>query len=219
MSKTEAKELPPLEYLHKMFIYNDLTGAIYRRNDGTRADISHSGGYKVVKILGKYRLGHRIAFKMFYGREPGPLLDHKNRNRADNSIRNLRESNKKENARNTQACDDTYLKKLESIAKCWEDGYLSAKNSDSVRQFKSKSHSGYDKGFREILGKFENSKQRRTAMAKKGFLEKIKKDGYRPFKRDAPSFTVSAIQENSKYYDADFKEEVLKYKTGKRLKS
>lgn len=60
-----------------------------------------SKGYIAVGIDGAHWSAHRLAWAIFYGRWPREL-DHINRNRSDNRIKNLREVSHLENARNCE---------------------------------------------------------------------------------------------------------------------
>lgn len=55
-----------------------------------------SDGYLQVRIFGKIYLLHKLAWLYVYGVLPGEI-DHKNRNKADNSIDNLREATRSQN--------------------------------------------------------------------------------------------------------------------------
>jgi len=59
-----------------------------------------TNGYVRIKIGRKTYLGHRLAWVHYHGRWPKEEIDHKNLNRSDNRIANLRESTISENARN-----------------------------------------------------------------------------------------------------------------------
>ena len=56
-------------------------------------------GYLMVGVFGKRFFAHRIIWKLIYNSEP-EALDHKNRQRADNRLDNLREANITINNRN-----------------------------------------------------------------------------------------------------------------------
>lgn len=85
-------------YILKHFSYND---GIITRNDrkGGSGSIDHYG-YLIIKIKGRQFKAHRIAWLLKYGDFPKSELDHINRNKLDNRVENLRESNREEQARN-----------------------------------------------------------------------------------------------------------------------
>ena len=51
-------------------------------------------GYRIIKVKGKQFKAHRIVWLLCNGKFPDAELDHINRNRLDNRIENLRESNR-----------------------------------------------------------------------------------------------------------------------------
>jgi len=61
------------------------------RYAGTSAGGSHGGYWQIIVGNRKYR-AHRIAFKMYHGRDPEHEIDHINGNPMDNRICNLREA-------------------------------------------------------------------------------------------------------------------------------
>ncbi len=71
-----------------------------RAQEGKLIDTT-SRGYKVVRLKGKIYRVHRVIFLMFHGYMPD-LIDHRNQNRGDNRIENLRPASKRENAINTK---------------------------------------------------------------------------------------------------------------------
>uniref|UniRef100_A0AAU8GIT2 HNH endonuclease n=1 Tax=Salmonella phage vB_STmST313_KE31 TaxID=3161181 RepID=A0AAU8GIT2_9CAUD len=68
---------------------------------GSRAGSLRPDGYRVIRIGEKKYLEHRLAFLYKTGSWPKKLIDHKNRIRDDNRWLNLRESDKSQNAVNT----------------------------------------------------------------------------------------------------------------------
>lgn len=94
MNECELKE-----YIKKHFHYDN---GIIRRDDrkGSGGSLDKDG-YLVIKVKGKQFKAHRIAWLLCYGDFPKSEIDHINRDRLDNRIENLRESTRKEQARNT----------------------------------------------------------------------------------------------------------------------
>lgn len=98
-----AKAALTLERLKAVCFYDPETGRFewfkdYRRHQRTATKTAD--GYLCVRIDGKsYRL-HRLAWFYVHGKWPTHQLDHKNGNRADNRLRNLREATHAENMKN-----------------------------------------------------------------------------------------------------------------------
>ena len=63
-------------------------------------------GYKIGRIRGKGYKAHRVLFALYYGRWPEGDIDHINRDKADNSIKNIREATRAENMYNTKLRKD-----------------------------------------------------------------------------------------------------------------
>ena len=87
--------------------YNPETGQILRRKktsrktkEGQDACGMHSSGYLRVTVLGERELAHRVAWLLYYGEWPKDKIDHRNGNRKDNRIANLREASTAENNQN-----------------------------------------------------------------------------------------------------------------------
>jgi hypothetical protein len=83
-------------YLNSMFSYDPLTGRLTakvksgRFVPGKEVGSVKGGGYRQVRISGKTYLVHRVIWCMVYGNFPAKRVDHKDRNRLNNSISNLR---------------------------------------------------------------------------------------------------------------------------------
>lgn len=60
-----------------------------------------SKGYKRVCFSGRQYRAHRVAWALFYGEEPKTMIDHINRDKTDNRIKNLRLASNAENSRNS----------------------------------------------------------------------------------------------------------------------
>lgn len=62
-----------------------------------------SGDYIGLRINGRSYLAHRLAWLYVHGVWPGDEVDHRNGNRFDNSINNLRSANRNINAQNIRS--------------------------------------------------------------------------------------------------------------------
>ena len=67
---------------------------------GSVAGATVTGGYKQIMVDGVMYRAHRLAWFYVHGYFPSGMLDHINRDPADNKIANLREATCKENREN-----------------------------------------------------------------------------------------------------------------------
>jgi hypothetical protein len=105
---TKPRKLPPLEHVREVLAYCPDTGALTWRVDRTNKVKAGSPagtpneGYVWVKLGGRRIFGHRLAWYLHHGQDPGGwLIDHVNRDRSDNRICNLRLVDAKGNRANS----------------------------------------------------------------------------------------------------------------------
>lgn len=67
---------------------------------GDVAGSKHHSGYVYIKLSGKPYAAHRLAWLLSYGHWPTGEIDHINRDRSDNRIKNLRAVNRQQNQQN-----------------------------------------------------------------------------------------------------------------------
>ena len=93
----QAKPLPPAADLWERYSYNPLTGELFSRLHPRRKALGayDKAGYLQSKI--EWHGGrsinvmmHRLIWKWCHGSEPGMTIDHKDHNRSNNRIWNLR---------------------------------------------------------------------------------------------------------------------------------
>lgn len=124
--------MPSVEILDQLFTYEASTGrliwklrpremfgsdmAFHRWNGayaGRVAGRTTSSGYCNIKIMGEGFQAHRVIWKLVTGEDPGEI-DHKNRDKSDNRLDNLRVVSRSENMRNkgvtaNNACGEKHI--------------------------------------------------------------------------------------------------------------
>lgn len=95
-----SNELDFKNYILNNFIYNSETGEIKRTDRRSSCGSLDKDGYLIIKIKGKQFKSHRIAWLLHYGVFPTKIIDHINRIKTDNRIKNLREVDYKTNNNN-----------------------------------------------------------------------------------------------------------------------
>jgi hypothetical protein len=99
-----------LQKVCELLHYNPDTGVFtWKTNrgkgikEGDIAGCITSQGYVQIYIENKPYLAHRLAYILTYKKNPTGRIDHINRNKTDNSIKNLRDVNAQVNALNTSS--------------------------------------------------------------------------------------------------------------------
>jgi hypothetical protein len=93
------------ERLKEVLDYDPETGIFCRKNCfGLKEQKIISGsnvnGYRTIKIDNKPYYLHRLAWLYVYGKFPEKEIDHKNKNKSDNRICNLRDISRQQNIQN-----------------------------------------------------------------------------------------------------------------------
>ena len=95
------------KFLQSEFIYNSDGTLTCLKNRGTRKfgdrirGCLHHRGYRWVSIKGQRHAFHRVIWVWHYG-NTSKKVDHRNRNRQDNKIENLRLASRSQNAFNSK---------------------------------------------------------------------------------------------------------------------
>ena len=84
------------------FFYWISPGKYHSQRKNRRAGVPNKDGYIVIRINTRLYRAHRLAWLYVYGELPR-RLDHKNRNRSDNRIENLRPCTQSQNMANQAA--------------------------------------------------------------------------------------------------------------------
>ena len=105
------KALPPLEELREAFEYDSTTGLFFHKKKnascvevGDPAGSKTSKGYVCLSLKKRTLLAHRVAWFLHTGQDPlDKQVDHKDRNKVNNAIQNLRLATSEENHLNNAA--------------------------------------------------------------------------------------------------------------------
>ena len=110
--------LPSQERLRELFTYEPETGKFSRRVRVNNRPVGSTTkpvacGYLDQGVDGKKYRAHRLIWRYVTGEDPGALdVDHRNRNRSDNSWSNLRLGTKSQNLQNMDCAGYTYHKRI-----------------------------------------------------------------------------------------------------------
>lgn len=90
-----------------LFRYDAATGDLkwtIRKSGKIPADLTagylDEEGYRVVRVDGVNYRAHRVIWLIVFGKWPKAMLDHKNGDRSDNRLKNLREASNSQNQMN-----------------------------------------------------------------------------------------------------------------------
>lgn len=94
-----------IEELQEAFGYDSITGLFTR--DSYPVGKAYDDGYVRLYYGGITYYGHILAWALYYGEWPSGALDHKDRNRSNNAITNLRLATPKQNRVNSKVRKDS----------------------------------------------------------------------------------------------------------------
>lgn len=89
-----------IKFLHAAFFVDAELGKIYSRKSGLEVGCRRSRGYIQVKLNGVAYRAHRVIWAIHNGSWPEGQIDHRNGNRSDNRITNLRDCSHSINMQN-----------------------------------------------------------------------------------------------------------------------
>ena len=122
MAEAEIAGSPDKETaLKERLSYCHITGNIFWTKDkrnkfkGKKVYSLCGSGYLRVKIFGTYLKAHRVAWFLHHGYWPDKLLDHKDGNKKNNSLKNLRCVNSKQNSHNRKTLEGQTFKGVDFI--------------------------------------------------------------------------------------------------------
>lgn len=113
MSSSSVKNEITAEYLREQVHYDSETGVFIwkahrkKRVVGAVATTKQNKGYLRIYLDGKNYYAHRMAWLYVFGSLPKETIDHKNGNRSDNRICNLREASLSQNLANRDVYNRT----------------------------------------------------------------------------------------------------------------
>lgn len=132
--------LPTVRQLRQLLSYEPESGVLrWRVTRGSRAKVGGVAGSidadtGYVRITINYRrfLAHRVAWAICHGKWPSAFMDHRDGNRKNNRINNLREANLSQNSRN---CSSRRKSTSKYLGVSWHSGKKKweARISDGTR--------------------------------------------------------------------------------------
>jgi len=102
--------------LKEKFSYCPNSGFLTNKKTGKVSGTKNKDGYLTVSYKRKNFYAHRVAWAITYGNFPDSMLDHINRNKADNRLCNLRQANASMNNQNKKFFGVTSPKQTKKFA-------------------------------------------------------------------------------------------------------
>lgn len=173
MARPCKHPLPSIAELRQHFTYDPETGeirtreregddpyilAFNRRYAGKAVGSVMNGGYRWIRVPGHgNHLGHRLAWALHHGEWPGEL-DHRDGNKLNNRIANLRPATRTQNNVNRPGRSRAGLKGVTKRNGRWAAYIIVAGRSFYLGRFETPeaAHEAYAKAAREAHGEFVN---------------------------------------------------------------
>jgi hypothetical protein len=154
--------LPTQKRLRQLFHYAPKTGLFYRRSrcvracEGREAGSSNGDGYRKIRVDGRKFFAHRLAWVYVKGRQPRGEIDHKDGNRANNRIANLRDGPHDKNTRNVTTRSASGFKGVYRHRNKWMAKIMLKGRSIYLGDYDTaeKAAAAYDKAARLYHGEF-----------------------------------------------------------------
>lgn len=163
----KRKQYPSQKELNNIFKYDHETGKLYNkiyRNSrsiaGQEVGCLTKMGYLQVSVKNKQYFVHNLIWIMIYGDLPNKMIDHKNRNKSDNTLKNLRIADDYENQYNrpppkdnTSGYKGVYI---HTTSKRWysQIGYKGKRKHLGYFNSKEEAYNAYCKAAKELHGEF-----------------------------------------------------------------
>jgi hypothetical protein len=158
------REIPLTQFrLKELLRYEPKTGQFFWQVDksttktGDRAGSMNDNKYEQIDVDGKKYKSHRLAWLYVYGYFP-ERLDHKNRNKSDNRIANLREATRSQNGANSkvQRTNHTGLKGVTQHGRGWQAcvGHVGKRVYLGTFDTKKEAHIAYCEAAERLYGEF-----------------------------------------------------------------
>ena len=166
MILSEARELElTQERLKELLDYDPLTGIFSSRaprvgrpksNKTKSLGCCNKHGYQVIGVGGKRYSAHRLAWLFVYGRWPSCQIDHRNMDRCDNRLSNLREATPSENAAHGKARRGKAFKGAYRLRNIWRSAITKNGKQFHLGVFdtEKEAHSAYISAARQMHGEF-----------------------------------------------------------------
>lgn len=124
------------KYIKNNFKYNAETGIITRTDRKKSNGSIDKYGYLILKIKGRQFKAHRVAWFLYYGKFPEKMIDHINRDKMDNRIKNLRDVDASVNIKNRYIPPN----KDTGVVGIYFDSYTKGLKKKYVFRYKGKLH-------------------------------------------------------------------------------